>query len=35
MSEIFGEKENKKQMIKDLIKKLHAGAKPELNDRVF
>jgi hypothetical protein len=29
MSEIFGEKENKKQMIKDLIKKLHAGAKPD------
>lgn len=29
MSKIFGERENKKQMIKDLIKKLHAGAKPD------
>ncbi|TET83142.1 DUF438 domain-containing protein [candidate division TA06 bacterium] len=28
MSEVFGGKEDKKQMIKDLIKELHAGAKP-------
>ncbi len=29
MSEVFGRKESKKQAIKDLIKKLHAGAKPD------
>ena len=29
MREAFGRKENKKQMIKDLIRDLHAGAKPE------
>lgn len=29
MSEVFGRKESKKQVIKDLIKKLHAGAKPD------
>ncbi|TET46529.1 DUF438 domain-containing protein [candidate division TA06 bacterium] len=28
MSKVFGGKEDKKQMIKDLIKELHAGAKP-------
>jgi len=35
MSEIFGEKENKKQMIKDMIKKLHAGAKPDEMKKEF
>ena len=29
MSEIFGEKEDKKQMLRELIKKLHAGVKPD------
>jgi len=29
MSEIFGKKEDKKEMVKDLIKKLHAGVKPD------
>lgn len=29
MSEIFGKRKNKKQMIKELIKKLHAGIKPD------
>lgn len=29
MSELFGKKENKKQMLKDLIRKLHAGAEPD------
>jgi hypothetical protein len=29
MSEVFGKKENEKQMIKDLIRELHAGAKPD------
>lgn len=29
MSELFGEKETKKQIIKDLIKQLHAGVSPD------
>ena len=29
MSEVFGGKEDKKQMIKDLIRELHAGAKAD------
>lgn len=29
MSEIFSKKEDKKQMVKELIKKLHAGVKPD------
>lgn len=29
MSEIFGKKEDKKQMLKEIIKKLHMGVKPE------
>jgi len=29
MSEIFGKKENKKALIKEMIKKLHVGARPD------